>query len=183
MNATEHAALLQGLALHDEMTGIVDERTLEILDRRRRTAVVRRRGWLVRRMLLGADVVGLLAAMLLVEWIVSSSSNAGGVGSLTETLLLVASIPGWIVVAKIYGLYDKDEERTDHSTTDDLAGVFHVVTVCTWLFWAFSYLTGLAHPTAPKLVAFWVTAILFVSVGRAAARSLSGGISRICRTP
>ena len=173
MNATEHAALLQGLALHDEMTGIVDERTLEILDRRRRTAVVRRRGWLVRRMLLGADVVGLLAAMLLVEWIVSSSSNAGGVGSLTETLLLVASIPGWIVVAKIYGLYDKDEERTDHSTTDDLAGVFHVVTVCTWLFWAFSYLTGLAHPTAPKLVAFWVTAVLFVSVGRTAARSLS----------
>jgi len=173
MNATEQAALLEGVELHDEVTGIVDERTLEILDRRRRTAVVRRRGWLVRRMLLGADVIGLLAAMLLVEWIASTSSNPGAVDLRTETLLLVASIPGWIVALKLYGLYDKDEERTDHSTTDDLAGVFHVVTVCTWLFWAFSYVTGVAHPTAPKLVVFWATAILFVSVGRAAARSLS----------
>ena len=49
MNATERAALLQGLELYDEMNATVDERTLEILDRRRRTAVIRRRGWLVRR--------------------------------------------------------------------------------------------------------------------------------------
>jgi exopolysaccharide biosynthesis polyprenyl glycosylphosphotransferase len=173
MNLTERAALRDGFELHDEMTGMVDERTLEILDRRRRTAVVRRRGWLVRRMLLGADVVGLLAAMLLVEWIASTGGNAGAVDLRAETLLLVASIPGWIVVSKLYGLYDKDEERTDHSTTDDLAGVFHVITICTWLFWAGSYVTGVAHPTATKLVVFWVTAILFVSFGRAAARWLS----------
>ena len=173
MNATERAALLQGIELHHEMSGIVDERTLEILNRRRRTAVVRRRGWLVRRMLLGADVIGLLAAMLLAEYVVSASSNAGAVNELAETILLVASIPGWILVSKLYGLYDKDEERTDHSTTDDIAGVFHVITVCTWLFWAGAYLTGIAHPTAPKLVFFWIAAILFVSVGRAAARSLS----------
>jgi len=173
MNATERAALLHGFELQDEMAGMVDERTLEILDRRRRTAVVKRRGWLVRRMLLGADVIGLLAAMLLAEWVVSASSNAGSVDAVTETLLLVASIPGWIVVTKIYGLYEKDEERTDHSTADDLAGVFHVVTVCTWLFWAGTYLTGIAHPTAPKLVIFWIAAILFVCVGRAVARSLS----------
>jgi exopolysaccharide biosynthesis polyprenyl glycosylphosphotransferase len=173
MNATERAARLQGFELHDEMTGIVGERTLEILDHRRRTAVVRRRGWLVRRMLLGADVIGLLAAMLLAEWVVNTNSNAGALDAPTETLILVASIPAWIVVAKIYGLYDKDEERTDHSTTDDLAGVFHVITICTWLFWAGTYLTGIAHPTAPKLVVFWVTAIAFVSVARATARSLS----------
>jgi exopolysaccharide biosynthesis polyprenyl glycosylphosphotransferase len=173
MNATERAALLHGFELHDEMTGMVDERTLEILERRRRTAVVKRRGWLVRRMLLGADVLGLLAAMLLAEWLVSESGNAGAIDAVTETVLLVASIPAWIVVAKLYGLYDKDAERTDHSTTDDLAGVFHVITVCTWLFWAGTYLTGVAHPTAPKLVVFWVAAILLVSVGRTAARSLS----------
>ena len=173
MNATERAALLHGFELHDEMTGIVDERTLEILDRRRRTSTVRRRGWLVRRMLLSADVLGLLAAMLLAEWIVSARSNAGAVNAVTETILLVASIPAWIVVAKLYGLYEKDEERTDHSTTDDVAGVFHVITVCTWLFWAGTYLTGIAHPTAPKLVVFWATAIPLVCVGRAVARSLS----------
>jgi exopolysaccharide biosynthesis polyprenyl glycosylphosphotransferase len=173
MNATAQPPLLRGFELHDEVKAIVDARTLEILDRRSRTAVVKRRGWLVRRMLLAADVIGLLTAMLFAEGIVSASSNAGSIDAVTETLLLVGSIPGWIVVAKIYGLYEKDEERTDHSTTDDIAGVFHVITVCTWLFWAGTYLTGVAHPTATKLVIFWVAAILFVSVGRALARSLS----------
>ena len=57
------------------MTAAVDERTLEILDRRRRTAVVRRRGWLVRRMLLLADLVGLVAAFLLAECRSAASSR------------------------------------------------------------------------------------------------------------
>jgi exopolysaccharide biosynthesis polyprenyl glycosylphosphotransferase len=173
MNATAQPPLLRGFELHDELKAIVDERTLEILDHRRRTAIVRRRGWLVRRMLLGADVIGLLAAMLFAEAIVGTRSDAGSVDSFTETLLLIASIPGWIIVAKLYGLYDKDEERTDHSTTDDLSGVFHVITIGTWLFWASAYLTGVARPTALKLVVFWVTATLLVSLGRATARSLS----------
>ena len=69
MNATERVALRQGVELYDEMNGVVDERTLAILDRRRRTATVHRRGWLVHRMLLLADVVGLVAAFLLVEFL------------------------------------------------------------------------------------------------------------------
>jgi exopolysaccharide biosynthesis polyprenyl glycosylphosphotransferase len=156
-----------------EMRLAADERTLEILERRRRTTTVHRRGWLVRRMLLGADVIGLLAAMLVAEWSLSAHSSAGAVDAMTETLALVASIPGWIVVSKLYGLYEKDEERADHSTTDDLGGVFHMVTVCTWLFWVLSYFTGVAHPSPPKLVLFWGIAILFISVGRAVARTLS----------
>ena len=173
MNATERAALLQGLVIYDEATAAVDERTLEILDRRRRTAVVRRRGWLVRRMLLVADVVGLLAAFLIVEWVVTRHSSAGSVGAGSEIFVFLATIPGWILVAKLYGLYDQDEERTDHSTADDFGGVFHMVTVCTWLFWAGAYLTGLAHPTAPKLVPFWAAAVGCVSVGRATARAVA----------
>jgi hypothetical protein len=50
VNATERAALLTGYELFDELASAVDERTLEILDRRR-TTIVKRRGWLVRRML------------------------------------------------------------------------------------------------------------------------------------
>ena len=75
------------------------------------------------------------------------------------------------MVTKLYGLYDHDEERTDHSTADDVVGVFHMVTVCAWLFFAFAYLTKVAHPTAPKLLLFWALAIGFVSFGRASARA------------
>ena len=173
MNATERAALLQGLEIHDEMTATVDERTLEILERRRRTAVVHGRGWLVRRMLLAADLIGLIAAMALAEWVVNHHNSMGVLDMRAEIIVFLATLPGWVVVAKLYGLYDHDEERTDHSTADDFSGVFHMVTVCTWLFWVGAYVTGLAHPTTPKLLIFWAAAIAFITIGRASARSLA----------
>ena len=173
MNATERMALLDGLALHDELRATVDDRTLAILDRRRRTAVVKGRGWLVRRMLLAADLAGLVAAMALAEWLVNRHDSIGLLGARAEILVFLISLPAWVVVAKVYGLYDHDEERTDHSTADDFAGVFHLVTVCTWLFWALSYVTGVAHPTPPKLLIFWATAIGSITLGRAGARTLA----------
>jgi exopolysaccharide biosynthesis polyprenyl glycosylphosphotransferase len=173
VNAIERTALLDGIVLHDELRATVDDRTLEILDRRRRTAVVRRRGWLVRRMLLAADLFGLLVAMALAEWLVNHHNSLGVLGARAEVLGFVLSLPAWVVVAKLYGLYDHDEERTDHSTTDDFAGVFHMVTVCTFLFWALSYVTKVAHPSPPKLFIFWAAAVGFVSTGRAFARAIA----------
>jgi exopolysaccharide biosynthesis polyprenyl glycosylphosphotransferase len=173
MNATERVALLQGLELYDEMSASVDERTLEILDRRRRTAVVKRRGWLVRRVLLLADLVGLVAALLLAEWLVNRHSGKGTLDAQAEIVAFLATLPGWVVIAKLYGLYDRDEEQTDHSTTDDFAGVFHLVTVCTWVVWVGAYVTKLAHPTVPKLLIFWAAAVTFITIGRSVARALA----------
>src|SRR4051812_541738 len=156
MNATtERGALLRGVEIYDEAHAVVDDRTLEILNRRRKTAVVRRRGWLVRRMLLAADVVGLTLALFFAEWIVNARSASDALDAQDEVVLFLATLPGWVVIAKLYGLYDRDEERTDHTTADDFTRVFHMVTVCTWIFTVGSYLTGVAHPTAPKLVVFW----------------------------
>jgi exopolysaccharide biosynthesis polyprenyl glycosylphosphotransferase len=173
VNATERAALLQGFELYDEMHATIDERTLDILDQRRRTATIRHRGWLVRRTLLAADLAGLVLAMFLAEWLVNRHSNLGVVDARAEVVVFLASLPGWVVVAKLYGLYDHDEERADHSTADDFTGVFHVVTVCTWLFIAGAYVTGLAHPTTAKLLIFWAAAIGLVSCGRAVARTVA----------
>jgi exopolysaccharide biosynthesis polyprenyl glycosylphosphotransferase len=173
MNATtERAALLQGVELYDDMNAAVDDRTLTILERRRRTATVHRRGWLVHRMLVLADLVGLIAAFLIVEWLSSlRSASVDHVDLRAELVIFALSLPGWILVTKLYGLYDHDEQRTDHSTTDDVVGVFHMVTVCAWLFIAFAHLTKVAHPSIPKLLLFWALAIALVSVGRAAARA------------
>ena len=88
-----------------------------------------------------------------------------------EILIFAFSLPGWIVVTKLYGLYDRDEERTDHSTADDVIGVFHMVTVCTWLFFAFGYLTKVAHPSPPKLLLFWAPGDCVGFLGRAIART------------
>jgi exopolysaccharide biosynthesis polyprenyl glycosylphosphotransferase len=156
-----------------EKQPVVDERTNEILEYRRKTALVKRRGWLVRRMLLLADIVGLTVSFVLAELLFpASAAPPDRVDPVTELLLFLATLPVWIVVAKLYGLYDHDEERTDHSTPDDLIGVFHVITVGTWVIFAGGILTGLARPELLRFVFFWGFAIVAVTALRACARAL-----------
>ena len=168
---TDASLLLEGLEMHDRLAFEVDSTTLQILDRRRRTSVVKRRGWLIRRMLLAADVIGLVSAMVLAEWVTGFHGSAS-VSGRTELAVFGLSLPLWVVAAKMYRLYERDEERMDHSGADEFAGVFHMITVCSWLFWAAAYLTNLGHPTATKVLVFWASAVVFVVSGRAIARSI-----------
>ena len=91
MNVVEKGALNQSLAIYDEMTQAVDERTLEIIERRRRTAVVRRRGWLVRRALVFADVTGLLLAFIVAEIVVGPGEHPN---SWNEIIAFLLTLPG-----------------------------------------------------------------------------------------
>src|SRR5262245_51582805 len=100
-------------------------------------AVTRRTGArtrLVRRSLVFADVIGLSAACLTAEAVSPPESVAGAVGAGDEVLVFVATLPLWIAVAHFYGIYGRDEQRANHSTADDLVGVFHLVTIGSWLF-------------------------------------------------
>ena len=141
-----------------------EERTRELVERRR-PALSHRRGWLVRRMLLLADVFGLLAAFLLAEVLID-----GGVQP-ENALYFLVTLPVWVLVAKLYGLYTRDQERTDHSTADEFVGVFHVVTIGAWPFFAVGWVTGLWNPTLQELVFFWGVGIGLVTLGRALVRA------------
>ena len=128
------------------------------------------RGWLMRRLLLVADVIGLMSAFLLALAVGPATPVADQVNVWWEVALFVASLPLWVLLARAYSLYDRDEERSDHSTVDDIFGVFQVVTIGTWSFLAITHLAGLPHPTLPRLVIFWLTAVLLVPLVRAAIR-------------
>ena len=90
-----------------------------------------------------------------------------------EIFLFLFTLPMWLVLAKLQGLYERDEERADHSTVDEFAGVLVIVTLGTWLFQSLSWMTGLASPQLGRLVAFWLLAIGLVTTGRAVARSFT----------
>ena len=134
--------------------------------RRRRP---RNRGWLVRRMLLLGDVAGLTLAFVAGGLAVGGSTGFTEPGDLA---VFAATLPGWVVVAKLYGLYEHDEERADHSTADELAGVFNLVTVGAWLFFVGVLLTGTRGISLSRLAAFWLFAVVCVTLGRAIARAL-----------
>ncbi len=96
--------------------------------------------------------------------------------------MFAATLPLWIVAANIYGLYSGDEERTDHSTADDLIGVLHLVTVGSWFFFAFTTLINSVHPTVPRLLTFWLASIVLVTSLRAVARPSAGDPRHTSRT-
>lgn len=151
----------------DDLLEAVDDHTRTLLDRRPKA----RRGRLVVRLLIGADLFGLTLAYLIATW---HWGGDGSLGSIRELALFAASLPCWAVVARLHGLYARDEERADHRTTDDIVGVFHLVTVGAWLLLVVSRLLGRDGPGTLNLAAFWVLAICIVPLARALAR-------RFCR--
>jgi exopolysaccharide biosynthesis polyprenyl glycosylphosphotransferase len=166
-------ALAEGPLIPEELRSALDGRTLEILDRRRATAKVRRRGWLVRRALMWADLFGLSLAFATSESLSSAGSGAlSRLDTSLEIALFCLTLPLWLVVAKMYGLYDRDESRANHTTTDDIVGVLHLVTISSWLLLVGAWATRVAHPAFYKVVLFWCLAVPLVTISRAAARTM-----------
>jgi len=158
----------------DVDTLALDERTASILERRgingavRRDMSVRHRGWLVRRALLAADVTSLVLAYVLAKLIVSGTpgSRPG-----LEFAVLALMLPVWVVGAKLAGLYERDEEHVDHSTVDEVVGVFHLVTLGAWCYFVTAWAAGVGDQHVARLVIFWLLAAVLVVAGRGVARA------------
>ncbi|MBA3735456.1 MAG: sugar transferase [Actinobacteria bacterium] len=148
-----------------------EERTREILRYRGGGRQPTPRGRLVRRALLIVDALGLVVSFLVAEFVFGGGGRQGPLNTSTETLLFVATVPGWLVLAKLYGLYDRDQQRTGHPTSDDIVGILHMVTLGTWLFFAVTWLARFAAPDLAKVFAFWGIAVVVLPLGRVAARA------------
>ena len=126
-----------------------------------------RRGWLVRRALLAADVTALIFSFGLAHVIGAGSGGARPV----ELAVFVLTIPVWVVAAKLYGLYERDEEHVDHSTVDEVVGVFHLVTLGSWFYFVATAIARTANPEVGRLIAFWLIAVVLVTAARGIARA------------
>ncbi|HEY2371472.1 MAG TPA: sugar transferase [Gaiellaceae bacterium] len=133
-----------------------------------------RRGWVVRRLLAASDILALVIAFAITELVFAGKTPViDKVGPAEEIIIFGLTLPFWIVAAKLYGLYDQDEERASHSTTDELVSVFHLVTVAVVVFYAFSWISGLTSPDQAKLLTFWLSTICLMVAGRAGARTIA----------
>jgi exopolysaccharide biosynthesis polyprenyl glycosylphosphotransferase len=141
---------------------------------RSQPGITPRRGWLVRRTLLAADVCGLILAFAATELLLGSPDGSGSLqklGTIGEVAIFALTLPLWILLAKLYGLYDRDEERPAHTTVDDLIGVLHLTTVGLWIVTVSAWVTHLIGPDFAKLVFFWILAVTFIVLARCVARA------------
>jgi len=118
---------------------------------------------LLRRLLLGADAVAVLAASAIVGGLV-------GDGLLAVWLALLA--PVWIVLAKLHGLYDADHRSIRHLTVDELPRISVWAVTGTIAVYAL-LLIVLGDRSVPlELSLCWTTATAAALLLRAAARLL-----------
>ena len=82
------------------------------------------RDYYLRRLLAVSDAASLGLAIVL-----AMALAAGSPGHPWPEYLLfgLVTLPAWIVLFKVYGLYDRDAKRLSHSTLDDLPALFHAL--------------------------------------------------------
>jgi exopolysaccharide biosynthesis polyprenyl glycosylphosphotransferase len=169
------AEIAEPLAGIDQLSTALDEPPHVLLRAARAGAeharwLGRRRGWLVRRVLLLADVLGLLGAtgVAFVAGGGLHNASAADVGIRFGVILL--TVPFWVVLAKLYGLYDRDEERTDHSTIHEIVAVTHFVTLGTWVLFLIGWASDIWTARPSQAVTFWLSGIALIACARALAR-------------
>jgi exopolysaccharide biosynthesis polyprenyl glycosylphosphotransferase len=160
-------------AFERRVIGAVNDQTRTILHTRSSERSYKRRGWLVRRALLVADTLGLTFAFAFAELVTGGSGLLSGVRTQYEFLLFLASLPFWLLLVKLHGLYERDEERADHSTVDDVVSVFHITTAGLWFVAVPLWVVGAADVSITKVAVFPLAGVVLVTVGRAVARALA----------
>ena len=153
------------IQMSDRPIAIVQEQS----EPRTRAAVPVRfnRDFVLRRLLVLADIAGVAAALAVAMVFFSAGERLNGL------LWGLVTLPVWILVFKAYGLYDRDSKRVSHSTVDDLPWIFHSLLIGSLAMWVV-----LRYGSGEKLI--FVQGLVFFGVGlggiflaRAAARALS----------
>lgn len=146
-----------------DLADVLDDHTRLLLRRHPRS----RRGRRLPPLLVFADLLGLSVAYLLATLL---SGGDGALGSPRELIVFAVSLPCWVLLADMHGLYHRDEQRPGHSTSDDIAGVFHLVTIGVWLLLVATRLTAHGGPGVLNLALFWLLAVCTIPATRLLAR-------------
>jgi exopolysaccharide biosynthesis polyprenyl glycosylphosphotransferase len=126
-----------------------------------------RRDVVLRRSLVAGDVLTFVGAAALGLGL--GNPNLDFTGQMLWTL---AVLPGWVLLLKIYGLYDRDARRVSHSTVDDIPALFHAALISGLAIWVWLKLTPPPSMVLGEGTVFLLSAILLGMVLRALVRRL-----------
>jgi exopolysaccharide biosynthesis polyprenyl glycosylphosphotransferase len=119
---------------------------------------------LLRRMLAIADLATAL--------VVAGSLALFPGGTVVDALWAAVFAPVWILLAKLAGLYDRDQRSLRHLTVDELPAVFVWTLAATAGLTLFLTITPAGSPGIPAALRSWVVALVFAVLLRGLARWL-----------
>jgi exopolysaccharide biosynthesis polyprenyl glycosylphosphotransferase len=128
-----------------------------------------KRQFLLRRLLAAADMLAMAVALALVALVFERNPGY----HLVAWLVL---LPLWVLVFKLYGLYDRDVKRVSHSTVDDVPWLFHALLAGAVVFWSVLAAVPSAQPRISAAGAVVGAGLVLVFAFRAAVRSAAARI-------
>ena len=132
----------------------------------RSDATRRRPFWITVVALAVTDAAGLAFCFLLATTLTTISMDERG----DLLLMLLASLPVWLLAFRAAGLYAGQSVRMNHSTIDDAAVIARVIALCAALFVVAQWATHITPVRIGVVFPFWLLAIAIVPTLRAAAR-------------
>ncbi len=126
-----------------------------------------RRRWQI-RLTMGIDLVA-VAAALAAAWYGFQAADA----RTPDIAVLLAAPLLFLLLAQIGGLYQREGERPDHATSDDLPAIFQAVTVTVWLVLLIGWAAAGAPPALGTFVGLWVLALVLVPSARTGLRAFA----------
>jgi len=122
------------------------------------------RDYVLRRALATADLLAVMVAGAVALLVVPGNSSH------LSVLWLLPTLPVWLVLFRLYGLYERDVKRVSASALDDLPALFHSFVLGTLLLWVYlKVLRGHGLDVAEALT-FGVSGIAIACGLRVAAR-------------
>jgi exopolysaccharide biosynthesis polyprenyl glycosylphosphotransferase len=121
-------------------------------------------------LLMAGDAVACALAIAVLELTVLRRFQTQDIGILA---LVVPGIAAWAMLAKVYGLYNRDQISIGRSAADDLPDLLLLSSLATWLGILFLNATHIAHPRLRHAAAFWLIYLVLLTVCRALVRWLA----------
>lgn len=133
-----------------------------------------RRDAMFRRLLILAD-----AAAALVALASALTLGAGGAGALTWASLGV--LPLVVLIAKLLGLYDRDELVFHKSTLDEAPSLFYLASLFALVCWLLHDVLVEGPLSRGQTLALWITFFVLTLIGRTLARNVARAASPVER--
>ena len=127
----------------------------------------RRRRLVLRRLLALADVIAIVIALA------AAVLFGGEDDPLGRFAWGLAPLPAWIVLFKVYGLYDRDGNRVSHSTVEEVPWIFHSLVLGTLGLWLLFKALPAQQLILVEVLTFFVAGFASTLLARAAVRKIA----------
>jgi exopolysaccharide biosynthesis polyprenyl glycosylphosphotransferase len=130
------------------------------------------RGRVARRALIAADVSGFACAFVLAAAVAKGTGWFGRPEAARALAALLVSLPLWVLLAQVVGLYGRDGRRAHYSTTQEIAPVAAIVSVAVLVYLLGGETVGFGPADRLHATVFWAASVLFVLCARTLARAI-----------